>query len=117
VQLRNSHTWAPADLSRASLRLIRRLDADAMPADAAAPTPSRTGLRLVSELHFGEARERDPSACAAVLGDADGVAPGAAITLWAGARCGFAFVPFMPGDTLQLLDGALRLRRRHAAHC
>ncbi len=110
MQLRNGHAWAPADVSRASLRLVRQLAGD--------DDGGRSGLRLVSELHLGEARERDPDACAAVLGHAAaGLPPGGLLLLRRSTRCGFDFVPFRPGDRVQLLLGApclmLRWPRLH----
>ena len=64
------------------------------------------GLRLVSELHLGEAREHDADACAAVLGSDGMLAPGGTVVLRTGARCGIAFVPFRDGDRVQLRVGA-----------
>jgi hypothetical protein len=110
VQLRNGHAWSPADLSSTSLRLVRRLDAPAH--GSSGGDDALRGLRLVSELHFGDAKARDPDACSAVLGDG-GVPPGGAVTVWQGTRCGFSFVPLQQGDTVQLLDGA----REHACAC
>jgi hypothetical protein len=40
-----------------------------------------------------------------MIGDAGSVAPGAALTLWQGARCSFSFVSLRQGDRVQLLFG------------
>jgi hypothetical protein len=61
---------------------------------------------LVSELSFADERRNDPEGCAAALGDAGNVPPGAQLTLWQGARCSFAFLPLRQGDRVQLLHGA-----------
>lgn len=116
VRLQNGHAWAPAELSRVTLRLSRRLDGvgDASEADAGhrgARSPGLVGLRLVSELNFADEQRNDPGGFAAVLGDAGTVPPGSSVTLRQGARCSFAFVPLRQGDRVQLLFGACVLRR------
>jgi hypothetical protein len=122
VRLQNGHAWAPADLSRVTLRLSRRLDAvaDAVDADAgrhAARGPGTGGLRLVSELNFAEQQQLDPGGCAETLGDAGSVAPGASLTLFQGARCSFAFVSLRQGDRVELLFGACACMSSHNAAC
>jgi hypothetical protein len=122
VRLQNGHAWAPADLSRVTLRLSRRLDAvaDAVDADAgrhAARGPGTGGLRLVSELNFAEQQQLDPGGCAETLGDAGSVAAGSSLTLWQGARCSFAFVSISQGDRVELLFGACLSHVSHDAAC
>ena len=62
-------------------------------------------MRLVSELNFADEQRRDQEGCATVLGDAGNVGPGAAVTLWEGARCSFAFASLSQGDRVELLFG------------
>ena len=69
------------------------------------PQQRRTGLRLVSRLHLGEAAA---AAAGGRCGDMrTALPPNTTLTLFEGQPCSFQFSHFEPGDIVTLTKGAL----------